>query len=167
MELEPKDRIILINQLYILEKLYPDDQKLYENQRIALENGYELHYNDIYPYINEEIMTDKDCTFVLDVLSMYDLILISFENLESKEGLTTNDVKFKGFDGNHETKYMAYTRYYIENLERFDSIKETTNGYYNSHFPMNDIYKKKLEIFYSIDYTNHSRLDVQQIKSLI
>ena len=38
-------RYELINQLLILEKLYPEDADYYSKNRKALENGYELHYS--------------------------------------------------------------------------------------------------------------------------
>jgi len=38
-------RYELINQLLILEKLYPDEANYYSKNRKALEYGFELHYS--------------------------------------------------------------------------------------------------------------------------
>lgn len=144
MKLEVKDRLILSYQLKILEKLYPEDKEYYASHRKAIEYGYELHYEWITESLSEGL-TSEECTFVLDVLDMYKAFHFSFRQLKHPTKLTETDVKFPGFDGNHETVYMAYTKYFIEDLNRFNEIRETTNGYYNSHSIMIPSYKKMLE----------------------
>ena len=48
LELNPtlEQRLILINQYKILEKLYPEDAKTYARYQEILNKGYTLHYHD-------------------------------------------------------------------------------------------------------------------------
>ncbi len=143
MKLDIKERLNLSFQLKILEKLYPEDKESYANQRKAIEDGYELHYEWITEHLSEGL-TSEECTFVLDVLDMYAAFHFSFRQLKNPIKLTEKSVKFPGFDGNNETMFMAYTKYFIEDLERFSEIKESTNGYYNSHIQMIPKYRNML-----------------------
>ena len=166
MKLDIKERLTLSFQLKILEKLYPEDKEYYANHRKAIEDGYELHYDWITEHLSEGLTSDE-CTFVLDVLDMYASFHFSFIQLESPKQLTAKSVKFPGFDGNHETMFMAYTKYFIEDLDRFSEILESTNGYYNSHMRMIPKYEKMLKIWkqYKVPYTY--KLTEEQVYELI
>lgn len=152
MELDIKERLQLSFQLRILEKLYPDEQEYYANHRKAIEDGYQLHYDWITEYLSEGLTKDE-CKFVIDVLDMYSSFYYTIRDLEESK-LSIESVKFPGFDGNNETMFMAYTKYFIEDLDRFVSIKETTNGYYNSHIRMIPKYQKMLVRWkdFKVDY---------------
>lgn len=43
MELSKLERLNLINQFFILEKLYPEDANYYATHRKAIQEGYKLH----------------------------------------------------------------------------------------------------------------------------
>lgn len=143
MNLDIKERLFLSFQLKILEKLYPEEKEYYANHRKAIEDGYELHYSWITEHLSEGLTSEK-CKLVLDILDMYSVIFRSFKGLENPTKLTKKDIIFQGFDGNKETMFMAYTKYFIEDLDRFEEIRKTTKGYYNSHFPMIPKYEKML-----------------------
>lgn len=143
MKLDIKERLTLSYQLKILEKLYPEDKEYYAKHRKAIEDGYELHYDWITEHLSEGL-TSEECTFVLDVLDMYAAFHYSFRQLKNPTKLTEKSVVFPGFDGNNETMFMAYTKYFIEDLDRFNEIRETTNGYYNSHSRMIPKYRNML-----------------------
>ena len=68
---------------------------------------------------------------------------------------------------NNETMYMAYTKYFIEDLDRFNEIRESTNGYYNSHMRMIPKYEKMLIKWkeFKVDYTY--QLTEEQVTELI
>ncbi len=55
MDLSLKDRIIISNQLRILEALYPDEADWYANHRKAVEQGYKLHYGWIAEHFSDEM----------------------------------------------------------------------------------------------------------------
>lgn len=166
MKLDIKDRLNLSFQLRILEKLYPEDKENYANHRKAIEDGYELHYEWITEHLSTGL-SSEECTFVLDVLDMYASFYFTFKRIENPKLLTAESIIFPGFDGNNETMYMAYTKYFIEDLDRFNEIRETTNGYYNSHSQMIPKYRRMLAKWkeYKTDY-NHQLIE-EEIQELI
>lgn len=164
MKLDIKDRFIISNQLKILEKLYPEEQETYESNRKAIEYGFELHYDWIMEHIYEGL-NSEECNFVLNVLDMYASMLHSYNKLKS-ENIKKDDVIFRGFDGNNETMYMAYARYFLEDLDRYREIQESSNNYYNSHSQMVSKYKHMLSKYnkykqsYTYDLTEDHLLDI-------
>lgn len=165
MKLSVKERLQLSFQLRILEKLYPDEQEYYANHRKAIEDGYQLHYDWITENLSEGLTKDE-CKFVLEVLSMYSSLYFHVSNLKDSD-LTIELVKFPGFDGNNETMFMAYTKYFIEDLDRFREIKESTSGYYNSHMRMIPSYKKMLLKWKEFKIGNTYELTEKNIKELL
>lgn len=155
MEFTIKERLQLSNQFKILEKLYPEDEDYYAKHRKAVEYGFELHYSWIAEHIYEDTLSNEDCKFVLEVLDMYASFYFNVKQLKNLNELTESKVVFPGFDGNNETMFMAYTRYFIEDLDRFNEIKESTNSNYNSHMRMIPRYKKMLIKWkeYQVDYS--------------
>lgn len=147
-------RYELINQLLILEKLYPEDADYYSKNRKALENGYELHYSWLTENISDGL-SEKQCGEVLDILDMYRSITFSWQRLHKDIEIPDN-LKFRGFDGNNETELMGYVQYFIIDLGRFD---ELTYGkefpYLNSHCQMLDKYQRMLAVWrqYHFDLT--------------
>jgi len=140
MRLNRTERWILANQHRILEKLYPDEADSLSEMREALEKGYELHYPPDYIY--KDIVTEDECREVLDILEMFSVLKRDYEALskEDRDGIDEWRVKFAGFDGNYETKQMAYARYFCglddgryQELDRGDD--------FNSHMPTLDRYR--------------------------
>ncbi|SOU87117.1 YfbU family protein [Tenacibaculum dicentrarchi] len=167
MKFDIKERLQLSYQLKILEKLYPEDKDYYATHRKAIEYGFELHYDWIAEHLTKDTLSEDECKFVLDVLDMYASFYFSIKQLKEPKELTKSSVIFPGFDGNKEIMYMAYTRYFIEDLDRFNEIKESTNGNYNSHMRMITKYKimvKKWKEF-RVDFTY--QLTEEQILELI
>ena len=104
MKLDKKERLILSNQLKILEKLYPEESDYYAQHRKALEEGYALQYKLLFENIYDE-MSVEECKEVLSVLDMYRAITFSYQKLADKAELENHhNLKFSGFDGNTETK---------------------------------------------------------------
>tara|TARA_R110001599_G_scaffold153651_1_gene338958 strand:- start:2751 stop:3239 length:489 start_codon:yes stop_codon:yes gene_type:complete len=147
-------RYELINQLLILEKLYPEEADYYAKNRKALENGYELHYSWLTENISDGL-SEEECKEVLDILDMYRSITFSWQRLHEGEELPEN-LKFQGFDGNNETALMGYVQYFIIDLGRFDELtygKE--HPYFNSHGHMLGQYRRMLSVWkqYGLDLT--------------
>lgn len=166
MKLDIKERLQLSYTLKILEKLYPEEKDYYAQHRKAIESGYELHYEWITEHLSEGLST-TECSFVLDTLDMYSTMLHSFEQLEYPKSLKQSDVVFPGFDGNKETMYMAYTKYFIEDLDRFGDIKKVTNGYYNSHSRKVERYRAMVEKWDAMSIKNKFLLSEDQILELL
>jgi len=125
LDLSLKDRLMLFNQYLILEKLCPEDARGYANLREALSSGYVLEYGRLVGPILDEF-SEEDCREVYDILEMYRDLHYSHE----QAGIAKGEVQFNGFDGNHETEQMGYTRYLLENQGLYEELHAPT---YNSH----------------------------------
>lgn len=142
MELTKKDRLLFINQFRILEKLYPEEADSLERHRIALEQGYSLHYPWILEGVWDELPVDE-CRRVLNALDVYRAITHSYEKLTDKLDLKESDVRFRGFDGNNESHHMSYARYFVVDLGRYDELRKGQEyPDFNSHMPMLDEYDR-------------------------
>ena len=165
MELSLKDRLILVNQCRILEALYPEEADYYQNHREALESGYQLHYSWAAEGIDKEEMSEAECRKVLDVLGMYRAMTFSYRELEGAD-IEESEIRFRGYDGNYETKQFAYTNYFVVKLGRF---KELTQGLeypdFNSHSEMIQTYERMLSVWNQFPDKNH--LTADQIKEIL
>ena len=156
-------RYELINQLLILEKLYPEEADYYARNRKALENGYELHYSWLTENISDGL-SEEECKEVLDILDMYRSITFSWQRLHEVKELP-DELKFRGFDGNNETALMGYVQYFIIDLQRF---AELTYGkehpFFNSNCPMLDKYRRMLTVWkqYKFDLTQDQIASVME-----
>ena len=74
-------------------------------------------------------MDIEECKYVYDVLDLYHTLIQSYDALTDKQGLTPEDVRFRGFDGNNESKRWAFA----EHLQKQGKWKETLTGGVNSH----------------------------------
>jgi uncharacterized protein YfbU (UPF0304 family) len=126
--LTPVERLQLANQFEILEKLYPERAEIYAARRDIVEHGYTIQYGDVFSDIFNE-MPFEECEYVYDVLDMHRILINSFNELKDKAGLTLEDVSFKGFDGNNESKRHAFA----EHLKKEGRWTETLVGSLNSH----------------------------------
>lgn len=149
MDLSKKERLLLVNQFLILEKLYPDEADYFEKHRIALQQGFQLHYKWIFENIWEDFPEDE-CKKVLDALDLYRGIVSSFDALQDKDGLTESEIRFPGFDGNNESHHLSYTRYFIVDLNRYEElIRGQEYPDFNSHCPMLEKYTRMSSIWQS------------------
>ena len=145
MNLTKKERLSFIYQLRILEALYPDDADHYAKNRTALEEGYTYHYDWMGEHLWDELSEDQ-CREVIDILDMYSEIAWGLQNIKDDDEIKNHHLsRFMGFDGNNETHLMAYTRYFVVDLDRFSILKRNEYPYFNSHCPMLDTYRAMLE----------------------
>lgn len=167
MKFDIKERLQLSNQFKILEKLYPEDEDYYARHRKAIEYGFELHYSWVAEHIDKDPLSKEECKFVLDVLDMYASFYFSLKKIETLKELKETSIIFPGFDGNNETMYMAYTQYFIEDLDRFREIQETTKGNYNSHMRLIPKYKKMIPKWKELRVDYSYELSEEQIIGLL
>lgn len=173
MELSKKDRLILVNQYRILQKLSKEGYEVadYESKITALLNGYTLHYEDLFDEFSENELSVEESRYVLDVLELYRAIIFSYtrlcgENLVTK--LTDKDVAFPGFDGNEESEYLSYARYFIEDLGRYDEIKQYAADWdFNSHMNTTHRYKSMLSMIANIEPRYRYCMSEEQIIKLL
>lgn len=126
--LSKAERLILINQYRILEKLYPSEVEDLKLTREALESGYTIEYPDIEDEVPEEIARE-----VLDVLDMYRAITFGLRKLPDDDELRKHfSAKFRGFDGNEEGPRYGYAHYLVERRGDWPELKGSGDGC-NSH----------------------------------
>jgi uncharacterized protein YfbU (UPF0304 family) len=164
------ERYLIANQLRLLEKLDPQNAQEYQKDRDIIVHGYAIEYEDVFAEIYDEMTVDEG-RYVYDVLDLYRVLIRSYEELKDKEGLTLDDVKFQGFDGNNESKRWAFTKH----LKEEGRWTETLTGVpLNSHsMSTMSLYPKMLERFEPIQRAildSHSGnwiLTADQIKKVI
>ena len=130
MKLTRVERWMLANQYQILERLDPENREDYETCRIALERGYELSYDTCANNIDERGLSEEECEEVLAILDMFRALHHSMEKLTDRTGIDLPAVEFDGFDGNNESKQLAYAEFYCKH---YDAYAELT--VLNSHGP--------------------------------
>lgn len=167
--LTPVERLQLINQFRILEKLYPENAKDYAESREIIAHGYTIQYErEVFGEVWEE-MDIEECKYVFDVLDMHRTLIQSYDALTDKKGLTPDNVRFRGFDGNNESKCWAFT----EHLKKQGLWVETLTGGVNSHFPTKARYVNMLKKFEPIkekileSHTGNWDLTAEQIREII
>ncbi|MFD2628718.1 YfbU family protein [Oceanobacillus kapialis] len=165
MEISKAERLILANQFRILAESNPQDKHLIRAE--ILERGYEALYNDeIFNLLSEE-MDQEEGDFVIDVLSMYRGIDDSYENLQDKQNLSEREITFPGFDGNYETRYYGFTKFFIQDYSRFAEIDERCNGNFNSHRELIPKYRRMLETWNQIPSEERHSMNIEQIQELL
>jgi uncharacterized protein YfbU (UPF0304 family) len=123
------ERLSLLNQYRILEKIDPDNVS-YKQACEILESGYTLEYGvELFTGVDPDEMSEDDCREVRDILDLYRALKKAHRELP--EGtLTAKDAEFPGFDGNEESKHFAYARFLIEGQHKWGESKAE-----NSHWP--------------------------------
>lgn len=165
MNLTKIERLSLINQMKILEKLYPEEALQFSQNRTALEEGFTLHYDWIFEKLRDE-MSGEDCQEVLDILDMYRAITFSLREIDGCDDLEKHHLaKFKGFDGNNEGQRLDYVRYFVVELERYDELKQGKLPTFNSHTRMLPTYQKMLERWDKVERS--FKMSREQIASVL
>lgn len=162
--MEEKERLSYILQLRILENIEPDNQ-IYRHLRIALENGYELHYRELFSTFLNSTLSIDNCRLVLDILEMYRGIIFSANIFQ----MPTENYKFPGFDGNDEleAKMMSYTEYFLIELGRYEEIRNLSHDNFNSHCPMLEAYKARLKYWKELPTSIQYMMSKEQLKRLL
>lgn len=114
----PVERLILMNQYRILEKLYPEDDECAGFIK-ALRSGF----TEFYPELEEEVPTEI-CEEVVAVLTMYRAIERAVESLPAEDPLRRNyNARFEGFYANDAEAHFSYAQYLINRRGYWDEFK--------------------------------------------
>ena len=114
----------------------------------------------------------QDLRYVQDVLDMWDRLERGFERLPTKEqavvlrdsGSHGTDVRFFGFDGNHETPLMGIADFLVNKMNRWSRFKGRD---LNSHMPTRAIYGRMLAAFEPMRQSFSGDLTAAQITILL
>lgn len=165
MDLSKKDRLLLINQYRILAALEKDDASHYNELIKILENGYSIFYSMVDEWISED-MSEREGRFVLEILDLYRAVEDVKRKSKSKKLEDHNYSFFMGFDGNNETKYMAFSRFLVQEQGKFREQEKylRKNDNMNSHMPMIPKYQRMLDESGKYDIWN---MDVEAVLSIL
>lgn len=138
------ERLILVNQMRILEKLDPSQHS--EAHLEALRGGYECHYDEILQAVDENVPRETT-SLTINILSMHRSLLQWYNALKDKGDIKPGDVEFRGFNGNDEIEGIcqSYTLYRVDKLGHFPELARHDD--FNSHFPMLLKYNAMLDAY--------------------
>lgn len=142
MKLTRTERWILANQYRLLEALDPQEKEAHARAREVLESGYEALYGMECEHVYADVLDEQQCKLVTDTLSMFQALQRSASGKSLSKEMQAR-LKFRGFDGNNETKYMGYAEFFCVRLNRFGDVEHPAG--FNSHSPMVVTYKRMLE----------------------
>ena len=159
MSLDKKDRMIIAGQLRILEALHPKDAAHYRQCRIAIEEGYELHYSGVLEPIQDP-MSVEDCREIQDVLEMHCQLKNSLDRLGKIKGIKKSDVRFRGFHETSESRQLGYARFLIDELGRYDELRDKKQrGNFTSDMPMLPVYRRMTINWRALDGRARYKMD--------
>jgi uncharacterized protein YfbU (UPF0304 family) len=165
LKLSLVERGILANQLRILELLDKGEAKYYAHVRDAITSGYELDYAELTTTFSDPGLTEAECNEVYEILEMHRALFYSHEDLKDKAGIDADDLRFGGFDGNEESKQLAYYRF-IKEEDKYGELTPPDKG--NSHYPTLGRYRRMLRAFKEIQGSQGYRaLSAEEIKKVI
>ena len=161
MKLTTVERLTLLNQYRILEKVDPDNASFYKQACEILESGYTLNYGlELLTGLDPDEMSEDDCSEVRDILELHRALKNAFRDLP--EGtLTAEDAEFAGFDGNEETKQFAYTTFLIEHQHKWGEFQAL-----NSHWPGN-LRKYRAMVAAWKESANKCKLTAEDVKRIL
>lgn len=169
MKLSKVEKYLLTNQLRILEALYPNERNHLAGQREALERGYEFIYSmDIDQSFDvDDEMTVEESKEVWNTMDMFLSIDRSIQKVGPEEFEGNYHKRFSGYDGNNETKFMAFASYTVERLKRFTHLPLEEPNYFNSHSPRREIYLRMLNEWEKIPAPNKYEMSRAQLEEVL
>lgn len=176
-----KDRLVIANQYDILSNQATEEceRENYENLRDIFVNGYSKYYSLATEFFTEEV-SESECEFVTDVLSLYrDLYFSWNRNDEMKKVVDERDVLFEGFDLNdsQEVKYFSFYKFLVERLKVFTEIKELMEAGkiedFNSHGSgpsmntLSNMVLKREDILSRREIISHKDLSIEEVQEIL
>lgn len=162
------ERRILANQEMILAKLEPSESADHERLARIYESGYQLEYREALRIYDE--FPESACKEVLDIMTMYQFLQLSYDNLSDKSDIEEREVLFQGFDANDDSLHLSYANFYCQSQRRFGflrfgegKIEDQFDGGFgvslNGHFSVLDSYRRMLELWREFKKENSERWD--------
>ena len=163
------ERHFLSNQLRILEALYPEEAEDLAIEREAVERGYEMLYDFQIQHIfdGDDVMTPEECLEVWDTFDMFGAIDRAIEELEQPKLRIEPGGCFSGYDGNNESKFMAFAAYTVKRLERFVNVRLAKENYWNSHMPVRGMYKRMLNEWKKLPFEAQQNLSKDALERIL
>ena len=159
------ERLILANQYRIMELIDPESSDHYGRIQDALRSGYELEYANLVSGFLQgaDAMTAEECREVFDILDTFRVLGRAYDALEDKSDIDEGDIRFAGFDGNHEKQY-GYS-HYLREQGKWDELMP--HGAINSHHATMHRYRPMAEAWKQTSrdrrYGELTRDDIERI----
>ena len=169
MKLTRVERLIIANQLAILERLSEDEHEKahYGYLRDGLQHGYVYAYDEAIRMIDQDELTEDRCKFVIDVLDMHRALKSGYDALQDKSDIAVQRIEFPGFDGNYEAAYLGFCRHFINEPSKKRFAELAKGNDYDSHMPTLDRYAAMLDEWNrSADRHRLTKTDIQRISSV-
>jgi uncharacterized protein YfbU (UPF0304 family) len=169
MELSKLERYYLSNQLRILEALYPNEADEHAVQREAVEQGYSFVYEMGMDHIldGDDAMTPEDSKEVWEVMDMFLSIDRTIQDLDLKALHEDYFTRFRGYDGNNESKFMGFAAFTVERLGRFAHLPIQEELYFNSHMPTRPIYERMLIEWRKLSYQHRFPMSIENLMRVL
>lgn len=164
MDFTPVNRLILINQFEILEKLNPSESDNYIKYQDILRLGFESDMEGLFENLSEIFSIEK-CEFVHEVLNMHSSLLFSYQNI-GDTNIDLSQINFLGFDQNHESHHNAYARFILVDEKRYPPVANSADTRLDSSVPMIEAYSRMLQVwrpFFPSKFDRLSEGEIQQI----
>jgi uncharacterized protein YfbU (UPF0304 family) len=138
------ERRVLINQARILAALYPLEASKFERSIEILSEGYHEAWSEVIMSGLKKPFLKEDMNFIYQTLEMFDWLQKSYYalQLDDKLQLPERSLIFAGFCPKEEPRHLTYSRFLLENLERFAFVE--TTEHLMAEQPMHDIYERML-----------------------
>ncbi|KQU17819.1 hypothetical protein ASG61_28210 [Bacillus sp. Leaf75] len=167
MKITAFEKVSLINQFKIIEKLYPEDSHIYIPLRVVLEEGFDCGINDIHDWLYSSAKSKKIYEDVLEILEMYTHLISSYDKLTNKTNLNKNKFLFPGFNRNNEVHYLICAKFLISNKEEFKIINNNkVHEDLTSHKVMNTKYFTMLAKW-RVFKNKKTALTYEELKSIL
>ncbi|MCS3662328.1 YfbU family protein [Salinibacter ruber] len=162
MDLTKYQRLVLVNQYRILEKVDPERADQHEKTRKVFERGYEMAYDWRTDSIDEPV-SQGECEFVFDVLDMFNELQRGYDQ-HNPEGIERREVEFPGFDTSvDEIGMLSWAEFAINELGRWGRVDIKGNDL-DSHMPLREAYGRMLDAWAeSEDKHNLSEQDLRRV----
>ncbi|MBE2897397.1 YfbU family protein [Pasteurellaceae bacterium 20609_3] len=162
MEITLTQRLILVNQYELMALLDEPNAAKYKRMQRIIQGGYKLEMKELYKDFSE--LSEEECNTVRDTLEMYQALQVSYNNLADKGDLTAHRLKFLGYCGIREKKYLNYLGFVAQTDKNYRELVQCPNGC-DAQTPMWDKYVKMLDIWNQCPRKFH--LSLAEIKQVL
>lgn len=161
MEMTHAQRLILSNQYQIMAMLDPDHAPRYRRLQTIIEHGYGLQMRELDHEFGA--LPEALCRTILEIMEMYHALQVSFELLNTSDGVDPRRLVFRGFDATTEARYLGYVRFLTESEGRYPQF-EAGAHHFDAQIAMWDKYQRMLAAWRACPRQYHlSAVEIAQI----
>ena len=115
----------------------------------VFEWGFEIAYDWHTDHIHPETVSERDCRFVTDVMSMHKSMQQAYADHQPEE-MEAADVAFRGFHSNTETGLYSWALFMVEDQGKWSHLDTIGDGL-NSLISVRAAYQRMLDAWEESD----------------